>query len=110
MRPPAVNHMITHQPLYEEQLRALAIKDGYNEGSRMVIIDALAVAPSKEDIIALKRIARSEKAPRVAHHATWRLAAHPSKDLEATYRGLLTGADPILKGLAAFGLASLADE
>ena len=58
------------------------------------------------DIAVLEKIARG-KNPSLAHRAAWMLTRHPSKSLEASYRGYLASKDEVLKAIAAYGLATV---
>lgn len=94
---------------FEDEIYQLAMSDDLLPKVRRQIILAMADRGAKKDIIVLENIARKSIRPDMAHLAAWMLTRRPNKELEATFRGLLTKGDPVLKGIATFALGYIND-
>lgn len=91
---------------YQSELYALATGVAVDSSLRRDLIRHFGDRGSKKDIAVLERIARGND-PSLGHLAAWMLTRHPSKSLEASYRGYLASKDETLQAIAAYGLATV---
>jgi HEAT repeat protein len=91
---------------FGDKLYALATSVAVDSSLRRDLIYHFGNRAEKMDVAVLERIARG-KDPSLAHLAAWMLTRHPSKSLEASYRGYLASKDGTLRAIAAYGLATV---
>lgn len=91
---------------FEAVLYDLALDSAVDSSLRRTLIHHFGNRGSAKDLAVLERIARG-KDPSMARQAAWMLTRHPSKGLEASYRGYLASKDETLNAIAAYGLATV---
>lgn len=91
---------------FDDVIYELATKSSTDTSLRRDIVNHLGNRGTKTDLVILERIARA-KNPSLAHLAAWMLTRHPSKSLEASYRGYVASKDDTLKAIAAYGLGTV---
>lgn len=98
----AVKRAGTHdQTLYEIAMSSFA-----DSGTRKDLVRFFGSRAKRKDLTVLETIARG-KDPTLARLAAWMLTRHPSKGLEASYRGYLASKNEALQAIAAYGLATV---
>lgn len=78
-----------------------------NIGVRRVILDHYARHMSADDQAAVEVVARDAKNPVVSRHAALILAKKANKSMEATFRGLTSSDDAVVKAFSVYGLTTL---
>lgn len=110
---PAIGFMLKHRhdPLYLKLLRGILADKKAKTGIRRNILDTLTQEPQLEDISIIEAIARDKKDDKkLTHHAALTLATLARKDTLATFQGLSSSDDEIIKAYAAYGMAELMDQ
>jgi HEAT repeat protein len=88
--------------------RELVTESDTPDNVRRMALSALAEKRDDKDKSLFEKLVKSDsKATR--RLAAWTLTAYASKDLEATFRGMLGHDDPAIKSIAAYGLAAVND-
>ena len=107
VRPQVLSYMLARRERFEPHLLELLQDRSYRESDRMNILASLAQRPSKKTRAIIEKLARTARSQRLARLATWFVARDAEPSLEAAFRGMLTGKDPVKKALAIWGLASI---
>ena len=89
----------------DASLYKIALSAG-DDGLQRELVYFLGSRAKPKDLMTLEAIARGRNRP-VARTAAWMLTRHPSKSLEASYRGYLVAGDDALKAIAGYGLATV---
>jgi HEAT repeat protein len=88
--------------------RELVVKSDTPDNVRRMAVMALAEKRDDKDKSLFEKLVKSNSKA-IQRTAAWTLTAYASKDLEATFRGLLGHDDAAIKSIAAYGLATVND-
>jgi HEAT repeat protein len=95
------------EPLFE-MYRELVGSEETPESTRLALLRRLAAAGNDKDVALLERVVRETEADSdLAQFAAWTLADHATDDMEATFRGYLSGDETVLSAIGAYGLARM---
>ncbi|MFB6375051.1 MAG: hypothetical protein ABEN55_18460, partial [Bradymonadaceae bacterium] len=110
VRSTALDHArLIGQPLFP-MFRKHVVDKEIPTDVRTGMLRSLSAAKQDEDTSRFEKIVRQGGDENLVHLAAWTLADYGSEDLEATFRGLLTGEDVGLKAIGAYGLARIKQE
>ncbi len=94
-------------PLFE-MYRELAGSEDTPESTRLGLLRRLGAAGNEKNVALLERVVReSEADSELAQFAAWTLTEHATDDLEATFRGYLSGDEAVLSAIGAYGLGRM---
>lgn len=91
---------------HDSTLYEIAMSSTADSRTRRDLVQFFGDRARAKDVTVLETLARG-KDPSIARLAAWMLTRHPSKSLEASYRGYLASKDTNLRAIAAYGLATV---
>ncbi len=97
------------EPLFDV-FRELVQDADTPENTRRELLIMLSERRHADDVGLFERLVRDADSKSIKHMAAWTLVEYATKDLEATFRGMLGHDDPALSALAGYGLAAIHDK